>query len=40
MECDRAADWTGRTLRQLDLRNKRHLNVAAVRAEGEHMKKC
>ena len=29
------ADWTGRTLRQLDLRNKRHLNVAAVRAEGE-----
>ena len=29
------ADWTGRTLRQLDLRNKRHLNVAAVRAAGE-----
>ena len=29
------ADWAGKTLRQLDLRNKCHLNVAAVRANGE-----
>lgn len=29
------SEWEGKTLRQLDLRNKRHLNVAAVRADGE-----
>lgn len=28
-------EWEGKTLRQLDLRNRHHLNVAAVRHQGE-----
>lgn len=28
-------DWAGKTLRQLDLRNRHHLTVAAVRSGGE-----